>query len=68
MVRASVNLHIERVPFDKDFWEVTVLRLQAFFFSAACILSELAVSRLHKGGIREPSECLKDMDQKTEEL
>ena len=39
--RTSVDLHIERVPFDKEFLKVTVLRLRAFFFSA--ILPELAV-------------------------
>ena len=60
MLRTSIDLHIERVPFGKEFWKVTVLRLHAFFLSA--ILPELAIPRLHKGEIWEPSEWLKDVD------
>ena len=69
VLHTSVNLHIERVSFNKEFWKVTVLCLGAFFISA--ILPEIAVPQFRKGGIWEPSKWLKDMDswkQKTEGL
>ena len=60
VVSTTVDLHIERVAFDAEFWRATVLRLRSFYFSA--VLPELAVPRLQKGGIREPSKWLRDPD------
>ena len=58
VLRTEVDLHIERINFDSDFWSAAMHRLRSFYFSA--VLPELAVPRLRKGGIREPSEWLHD--------
>ena len=68
VVRTIVSLHVERVSFDEDFWKSSMLPLRKFYFTA--ILPELAVPRLHNGGIREPSEWLdmESLNQKTEQF
>ena len=60
VIRTTVDLHVERVMFDPEFWKSVMCRLHSFYFSA--ILPELAVPSLQKGGIREPSEWLHDPD------
>ena len=60
VVRTTVDLHIERISFNADFWKPILLRLRSFYFSA--VLPELAVPRLRKGGIREPSDWLSDQE------
>ena len=60
VVRTTVDLHIERITFNSDFWKPILLRLRSFYFSA--ILPELAEPRLRKGGIREPSDWLSDQE------
>ena len=69
VVRTTVDLHVERIVFDPDFWRPALLRLRRFYFSA--ILPELANPRLQKGSIREPSDWLHDPEawqRKTEAL
>ena len=58
VVRTNVDLHIERIPWDPQFWMSLLPRLHDFYFTA--ILPELALPRLHNGGIREPKEWQKD--------
>ena len=68
VVRTTVSLHVERVSFDEDFWKSAMLSLRKFYFTA--ILPELAVPRLHNGGIREPSDWLdiESLTRKTEQF
>ena len=56
VVRTNVDLHIERVPWDPQFWMSVLPKLRNFYFTA--ILPELALPRMHTGGIREPKEWL----------
>ena len=58
VVRTTVDLHIERIVWDPQFWMSVLPRLHDFYFTA--ILPELALPRMHTGGIREPAEWLKD--------
>jgi len=60
VVRTTVDFHVERIVFDPEFWKSAMHRLHSFYFSA--ILPELALPCLQKGGIREPSEWLRDPD------
>ena len=69
VVRTTVDLHVERIVFDPDFWRPALLRSRRFYFSA--ILPELANPRPQKGGIREPSDWLHEPEgwnRKTETL
>ena len=66
VVRTSVDLHVERVPFDANFWKSVLQQLHFFYFSA--ILPEIAAPKVHTGGIREPSDWInnqKSWEQKT---
>ena len=56
VVRTNVDLHVERVPWDPQFWTSVLPKLHNFYFTA--ILPELALPRMHTGGIREPKEWL----------
>ncbi len=58
VVRTTVDLHVERIAWDPQFWMSVLPRLHDFYFTA--ILPELTLPHLHKGGIREPAEWLKD--------
>ena len=58
VIRTTVDLHVERVMFDPEFWKSVMCHLHSFYFSA--ILPELAVPSLQKGGIRGSSEWLHD--------
>ena len=60
VVCTTVDLHIERITFNPDFWKPIIPRLRSFYFSA--ILPELAMPRLRKGGIRELSDWLGDQE------
>ena len=66
VVSTTIDLHVERITFDPTFWKVACSRLRSFYFSA--ILPELANPRLHKGGIREPSEWLRDHEALSQEI
>ena len=56
VVRTSVDLHVERVPWDPQFRMLVLPKLHNFYFTA--ILPELVLPRMHTGGIREPKEWL----------
>ena len=56
VVRTNVDLLVERVPWDPQFWMSVLPKLHNFYFTA--ILPELALPRMHTGGIREPKEWL----------
>lgn len=58
VVRTTVDLHIERIVWDPQFWLSVLPVLRTFYFTA--ILPELALPRIHKGGIREANGWLKD--------
>ena len=58
VVHTTVDLHVERIPWDPQFWMSILPKLHTFYFNA--ILPELALPRLHTGGIREPTEWLRD--------
>ena len=60
VIHTTVDLHVERVMFDPEFWKSVMCHLHSFYFSA--ILPELAVPSLQKGGIRGSSEWLHDPD------
>ena len=60
VVRTAVDVHVERIVFDPEFWKSAMHRLHSFYFSA--IVPELALPCLQKGGIREPSEWPHDPD------
>ena len=60
VVRTSVDIHVERINWNPAFWKSVVPQLRGFYFSA--ILPELALPTLHKGGIREPCQWLKEAD------
>ena len=56
VVRTTVDLHVERIAWDPQFWMSVLPKLHNFYFTA--ILPELALPRMHTGGIREPKEWL----------
>ena len=56
VVRTLMDLHIERLTGDPDFWSAAMPRLWEFYFTA--VLPELALPNQRKGGIREPSSWL----------
>ena len=60
VVRTNVDLHMERVQWDPEFWMSVLPKLHSFYFTA--ILPELAMPRMHTGGIREPTEWLSNPD------
>lgn len=60
VVRTNVDIHVERVQWDPQFWMPVLPKLQNFYFTA--ILPELALPRMHTGGIREPTEWLSNPD------
>ena len=69
VVRTTVDLYVERIAWDPQFWMSVLPRLHSFYFTA--ILPELTLPRIHTGGIREPAEWLKDPQawkQQTETL
>ena len=69
VVRTNVDLHVQRVPWDPQFWLSVLPKLHNFYFTA--ILLKLALPRMHIGGIREPKEWLSKPDtwkQQTETL
>ena len=60
VVRTSVDLHIERIKWNDKFWDGIVPKLKRFYFEA--LLPELAQPLYQSGGIREPSDWLKNLD------
>lgn len=60
VVRTNVDLHVERVQWDPQLWMSVLPKLHSFYFTA--VLPELALPRMHTGGIREPKEWLRNPD------
>ena len=56
VVCTTKDIHIERVQYDKQFWEKTPTKLRTFYFTS--ILPELAAPL--NGNVREPEQWLSD--------
>ena len=54
VLHTEKDIHIERIPRNKMWWDQQLPKLKAFYFDA--LLPELAHPRHGKGGIREPTE------------
>ena len=52
VVQTNIDLFIQRIYWDQDFWSKQFPKLERFYFKA--LLPELAVPRYHSGGIRVP--------------
>ena len=52
VLRTNKDLHVQRIPWNPDWWKQQLPRLKEFYFDA--LLPELACPRHGKGGIREP--------------
>lgn len=52
VVRTEKDIFVERIPFDKKWWEEKLPKLKEFYFKH--LLPELAHPRHEQGGIREP--------------
>ena len=60
VVRTTKDIHVERIQYDKTFWEGVLPKLRSFYFDA--ILPELACPHYPQGDIREPSDWIQDPD------
>ena len=52
VLRTNKDLHVQRIPWNPDWWKQQLPQLKEFYFDA--LLPELACPRQGKGGIREP--------------
>jgi len=54
IVNTEKDLYIERIHFNKVFWDGLISKLETFYFQA--MLPELACPTHGRGGVREPPE------------